>query len=770
MGTKLPPVVGIEVSAGGLDALTQFVKAIPEDSGAAFVVVRKPARNDPSSLRKHLGEHARIAVSNVTDGQEIAPNTLYIAPPDPLPIIENGHFRLADSAPEGGARSLIGRFFASLAEQAGPDAFAVVLSGSGSDGMPGIRAVRAAGGVTLVQDSAANAGEADLVLPVQDIPTRIVDIQNRRCCTRPERACDPSGGELPAKPVARSDTDQPEQTIARYEQVFLHEFAAPFCVVSAADEIVYSNRAMTGFRHPSEGAPSTALESGLACELHRPVRSVLARCRERAGPVVQRNVVADTGNGALRLFDIVARPLEGGETMLVFQDVRQSGEAEARMRRLFDQAPANIVIFEGPEHEIIYSNPANTAVVNQGEIVGRKLREVQPNLEEDGIIPLLDQAYETGEPLEFDTLAANLGPGASSRHHFRQTLQPWFDSDGNVGGVMAFNLDISTEIEAIKAAEAARARTETVLNSLGSFVGLLTPDGTVEIANQPALEAAGLLKEDVLGRKFWECYWWSYDPEVQDRLKKAIERAASGEIIRYDEWVRVGEEARICIDFRLVPSLDETDRVTELIPSGMDITERARAEERKDVVMAELQHRVKNVLATVQSIMRFTARNSANIEEMVETLQDRLAAIARTHDGLTRQDWKGCYLHDLVAEEFAPYCSPEDDRFTYDGPALFLAPAEAMSLGLALHELATNAAKYGALSTSGGHVTVTATQENGSIRSLDWRETGGPPVAQPAHSGFGSFLVQDVLSAELGAKVDIDFCTEGLHFRLEVVD
>lgn len=123
------------------------------------------------------------------------------------------------------------------------------------------------------------------------------------------------------------------------------------------------------------------------------------------------------------------------------------------------------------------------------------------------------------------------------------------------------------------------ARLRRILDRVVAFVGTLTPDGVLTEANEPALLAANLKREDVIGKPFWECYWWCYSAEVQEQLRDAVKRAAGGEIVRYDVDVRVADGALITVDFQVAPNFDDQGNLIELIPSGIDITERKQVEE-----------------------------------------------------------------------------------------------------------------------------------------------------------------------------------------------
>jgi two-component sensor histidine kinase len=201
-----------------------------------------------------------------------------------------------------------------------------------------------------------------------------------------------------------------------------------------------------------------------------------------------------------------------------------------------------------------------------------------------------------------------------------------------------------------------------------------------------------------------------------------------------------------------------------------DASERRRSEELRSLLVDELNHRVKNTLATVQSIAAQSLKGISDVDGR-ETFDARLVSLSRTHDLLARDSWESASLRDLLHQEIEPYQLEDGTRFVLTGPDFGLRPKAALALGLALHELATNAAKYGALSTPPGRVHVTweipKPSESGALR-LKWVESGGPPVQNTGHKGFGSVLIERGLALELDAKVELDFNPKGLACTIEM--
>lgn len=571
----------------------------------------------------------------------------------------------------------------------------------------------------------------------------------------------------------------------------------------------------------------------------------------------------------------------------------------------------------------------------------------------------------------------------------------------------------------------AEARQRLLLDNTLAFIGILRTDGTLIEANAPALVAGGLTRGDVVGKKFWDCAWWSYDPEVARRLEGAVARAAAGEIVRYDAVVRIAGDARITIDFMLSPLRDREGNVYAVIPSGFDISERTRAEralkasearfratfenaavgialvapdgswldmnqrlcaivgysaeelrartfqdithpddlesdlaafremltgrsesysmekryiradgdvvwveltvgctreadgsvgyfisviedisERKRaeetlraahdtfrslverspfgiyvvdadfrlvkvsegaqkifqnvrpligrelaevlrvvwpepfvietierfrhtlatgesyhseqtiearadisateaydwridritlpdgrpgvvchfydlserqrheqhvrLLMREINHRSKNMLSLVQAIARQSAATSSG--DFVQRFDARLLSLASAQDLLVKSEWRAVPLHELVLTQLSHFADIIGTRVVFSGPELSLTPAAAQALGMAFHELATNAAKYGALSNRSGRVDIAwdcrADGAGEPQVTVSWVESGGPPVAQPKHRGFGTTVTTSMVKMGLGGEVEINYAPSGLEWRL----
>ncbi len=210
---------------------------------------------------------------------------------------------------------------------------------------------------------------------------------------------------------------------------------------------------------------------------------------------------------------------------------------------------------------------------------------------------------------------------------------------------------------------------------------------------------------------------------------------------------------------------DSNGKCVRVLGTAIDITRRKQAEERQLLLAREVDHRARNALAVVQAIVRLT--RAASAQSYVTAVEGRIRALSQAHTLLSQSRWEGADINRLVDEELAPYRSGAGTRVKIDGRSTFLEPDKAQTLALALHELATNSAKYGALSSDGGELAVSWHAENGVV-TLVWRESGGPPVRPPSEHGFGTKIINASIKHQMGGDVVLDWRPEGLHCTLSI--
>jgi two-component sensor histidine kinase len=262
----------------------------------------------------------------------------------------------------------------------------------------------------------------------------------------------------------------------------------------------------------------------------------------------------------------------------------------------------------------------------------------------------------------------------------------------------------------------------------------------------------------------------SVHPEDQTRLQAAVARAIDrGEDFEIECRAPRADGRESWILARGRVAYDPQGAPMSMSGVTMDVTGRRHAEEHLRLMVDELNHRVKNTLATVQSLTRQTLRGEQVPTEVGESLDSRLLALSSAHDILTNEQWSGADLMPILKQACAPFGGPP--RIDLSGPSVRLSPRVAIALALAFHELCTNAAKYGALSAAGGRVTVDWSfrdQSEAPELMIVWRERGGPPVKPPTRRGFGSRMIERSLAPELGGRVVIEYPAEGVTCTLRV--
>jgi two-component sensor histidine kinase/PAS domain-containing protein len=320
-----------------------------------------------------------------------------------------------------------------------------------------------------------------------------------------------------------------------------------------------------------------------------------------------------------------------------------------------------------------------------------------------------------------------------------------------------------------RALEGRRRELETVLDTVPAAVSFTYDPDAREVIRNPfgaALYRAPLHQKGIaLGGG--EFRLLSKDRELgPDEVP--LRRAARGERVVDEELtVAFSDGAQRTILSNAAPLEDERGRRIGAVAVSLDITERKRVEEQRRVLADELDHRVKNALATVQALASQTARSTNDLAEFRRAFSARLAALAATHDLLRASAWEGVELGRILDAELAPYATPGDGRVRLAGPPVVIPPALVTPLGMVAHELTTNAAKYGGLAGPGGSLEV-AWSLDGDEVVIDWRERGGAPVEAPSRTGFGTRLIERIVTRELKGEWRADFSATGLAVSLRV--
>ncbi len=329
------------------------------------------------------------------------------------------------------------------------------------------------------------------------------------------------------------------------------------------------------------------------------------------------------------------------------------------------------------------------------------------------------------------------------------------------------SLVLSGAARELHARMGAQAHLAAIVSSSPSAIISLAPDGTIRTWNAAAERLFGYAASEAIGQPIGMLF----PADARQTFEKLYASVRVGETVHADVVRRRKDGRLIDVAINVAPMYDDAGRLVGISSMNRDISERKARERHIEFLMRELAHRSKNLLAVVQAIAGQTARNSPSVEEFQRRFSQRIFAMALSHDLLLARNWKGAAMADLVRAQLAPFADETSSRISASGPDLEVKPDAVQGITLALHELATNAAKYGALSVPEGRVGIA--WELGSTASgearfrMSWRETGGPPVSPPERKGFGHAVISQMVASSLRAQVSLDYAPQGVSWTLD---
>lgn len=334
--------------------------------------------------------------------------------------------------------------------------------------------------------------------------------------------------------------------------------------------------------------------------------------------------------------------------------------------------------------------------------------------------------------------------------------RPRFDEHGNFQGYVGMAIDTTDARAARQALEASEARYRAAVETQAALLIRFRSDGTILFANSAFARLRDLTPEKLIGQNMWDPI-----PEHERPERRALLATLSVANPEFRVEMKVGgggEDARWVLWTTRALTFDEQGRWTEAQSTGVDIHERKKAEEHRKLLVDELNHRVKNTLAVVQGIAQQTFKNVDPVARAA--FEGRLNALSKAHNLLTERRWGPAPLH-AVIDDVTHVCGAARERIRADGPPLMLHPRQALSIAMALHELCTNAMKYGALSDESGEVELSWIVAYGQL-DLIWREHDGPEVKAPSERGYGSMMIERALAHDLQGTAKLEFAPTGL--------
>jgi two-component system CheB/CheR fusion protein len=337
------------------------------------------------------------------------------------------------------------------------------------------------------------------------------------------------------------------------------------------------------------------------------------------------------------------------------------------------------------------------------------------------------------------------------------------DSGGNIVGAINCFQDVTER----KLAEDAALRLAAIVESSDDAIVGNDLDGIITSWNAGAERIFGYAAEEIIGKPITMLA----PPDYQKEEEAIIERIRRGQRVEHFETVRQRKHGSLIdVSMTISPLKNSQGKIIGASKIARDITDRKRSEAQIVNLAHEAEHRTKNILATVQAAVRLSHSNTP--DGLKKLIEGRINALAKVHTLFVESRWMGAQLHSLVTQELLPYRDGREERVRIDGPTVMLEPDTAQAIAISLHELATNAAKYGALREERGHLqiewSVASDPTIGLMLIFDWQESGVGPISEPSRRGFGLELLQRALPFTLRAKVEHSFGEDGASCHIEL--
>jgi PAS domain S-box-containing protein len=440
-------------------------------------------------------------------------------------------------------------------------------------------------------------------------------------------------------------------------------------------------------------------------------------------------------------------------------------ESEATFRVMFDASSVGKAEVELKSGRFLRANAAMCKLVgySEAELLARTVYEIT-NSDDGALGRELSQRLDAGESAVFDVEKRYIRKDGKEIWA-RTTVNVIRDASGRPLRHTAVIQDLTARKQAEHDLYASKARLQLALDAAQLGWWEYDPVRRVFLGDTRAQEICDYVENELTIEEFLK----RLHPDDMERFSAVREAALNPvdpkpyvneyRIVRRDGKVRWVESCGLAYFEGAGPER----RLVSFVGTVQDITERKEREERERLLMREINHRAKNMLSVVDAIAHQTA--TRNPEDFIERFSERIQALSANQDLLVRNEWNGVEIADLVHTQLAHFADLIGSRIATHGPKLHLNPASAQAIGLALHELATNAGKYGALSTDRGRVDI-AWETVGNAFSMSWTERGGPPVCKPKQRGFGTIVIEAMAEYSVDGAVDLHYAPSGVTWRL----
>jgi two-component system, chemotaxis family, CheB/CheR fusion protein len=547
------------------------------------------------------------------------------------------------------------------------------------------------------------------VAPVARVPTIVRAIANESLVkASPSSFIQPTGGA----------------TRQLIDREVLDRYAPPHVVVNGDGDVVYYSARTGKYLEPPQGTPSRQLIATALKTLRLDLRAAFKQAVSTGQVAVRADIALDVEDARVQLVTITVQPIPTG----------------ARDDALY------LVLFTdtGP-------------LVSRDEAIGRFLHKV-----DDAAVHLERELRDTRERLqamieEYETAVEELKSSNEELVSVNEELQSTNEElEASKEELQSLNEELHTVnaelVRKVDDLDRAKSDLENLFESTRIATVFLDRDLIIR-SFTPAASAIFNIRAGDAGRSIADFSSRLPLPNFADDIRAVI---ACGEPRESRIESRDGDRHYFA---RLMPYRNLDEKIDGVVLTFVDVTSLTKAEAHQQVLIAELNHRVKNMLTIAIAVIEQTMVNGKSAAELRSSLTERLRAMARAYGALSRENWESVALADLVGQELAPFGR---ERFTLDGPPLRVKPRLALSIGMVVHELATNAAKYGAFSVAGGRLTVTWCTDDDEF-TLTWQERGGPTVVEPATQGFGLKLMINEATYTLAGHLELKFDSKGLE-------
>lgn len=434
------------------------------------------------------------------------------------------------------------------------------------------------------------------------------------------------------------------------------------------------------------------------------------------------------------------------------------------LQLIYDTAPIGLA-FLSPDCRYLQINQRLTEICGisvEGHL-GRTVRECVPALAES-VEAIVRSIMTTGEPVTGIEVAGQ----RPDQIEDRSWITYWHPVRGRHNEIVGVNV-AAEEITERKRAEAALRASErqfhTLADSIPQLVWMAEADGRIFWVNSHWYDYTGVSPDNATPNDWQSLLTPASLLDARRRWTQSIQSGTALEM----ELLLLGKDGQYRPFLtRAIPLRDATSTVYRWIGTHVDISEQRRREEHIRFIIDELSHRTKNLLAVVMAVANQTARYAGDVKQYQMCFSERLQALAHCHDLLVKDSWQGATFHDLVAAQMRPFGQANAGRINAAGPPVVLKPDAVQHLGLALHELATNASKHGALSGPHGEVLIQwqIDEADDKVR-IHWCEKGGPPVMPPQRQGFGRVVIEQIVTRALNGSGLLDFSPAGVNWTFE---